>query len=117
MIYTSSNVLVKCIQQYKYMDGHIYKYIAEGTENWLPCLVYNTSTYKLSQMTACHGSKTRHVSETRHGSETLRDTREVSRPDPPDGCKGLVRPKLGRTASYQRKSRYVEYVLTYAKVR
>ena len=67
-------------------------------------------------MTARHGSEMRHGSETRHGAETLRDTPEVSLPDPSDSCKGSFRPKLGCTASYLRKSRYVEYVLTYAKV-
>ena len=35
MNYTSSNMLGN-IHQYKYVDGHLWMYISEGTENWLP---------------------------------------------------------------------------------
>ena len=36
MTYTSSNVLGN-FHQYKSVDGHLWMYIAEGNENWLPC--------------------------------------------------------------------------------
>ena len=35
MTYTRSNVLGN-VHQYKSMDGNIWMYFAEGTENWLP---------------------------------------------------------------------------------
>ena len=37
MTYTVSNVLGTA-HQYKSMYGHLWMYIAEGTENWLSCV-------------------------------------------------------------------------------
>ena len=41
MNYTSSNVLGK-VHQYKSMDGHLWMYISEGTENGYRALNINT---------------------------------------------------------------------------
>ena len=36
MTYTINNVL-GAVHQYKSVDGHLWMYIDEGTENWLLC--------------------------------------------------------------------------------
>ena len=48
MTYTSSNVL-GTVHQYKSVDGHIWMYIAERTENWLPL-----SKYQYRRGWCCH---------------------------------------------------------------